>query len=68
LISTTLLLPGDDLPLNDAHEIRRRLEHQVDLILDGGPCGVTPTTVLDLTGDEPVVTRAGKGDGALAVV
>lgn len=68
LISTTLLLPGDDLPLNDAHEIRRRLEHQVDLILDGGPCGVTPTTVLDLTGDEPVVTRSGKGDGALAVV
>lgn len=61
LLSSTLLLPGDAAPLNDAHEIRERLEHQVDLILDGGPCGIEPTTVVNLTGEVPVVTRAGKG-------
>jgi tRNA threonylcarbamoyl adenosine modification protein (Sua5/YciO/YrdC/YwlC family) len=61
LLSSTLLLPGDELPLNDAQEIRERLEHQVDLILDGGSCGVEPTTVINLTGDAPVVTRLGKG-------
>jgi tRNA threonylcarbamoyl adenosine modification protein (Sua5/YciO/YrdC/YwlC family) len=61
LLSSTLLLPGDDLPLNDAHEIRERLEHEVDLVLDGGPCGVEPTTVLDLTEEVPVVARVGKG-------
>lgn len=61
LLSSTLLLPGDDMPLNDAHEIRDRLEHQVDLILDGGSCGIEPTTVVNLTGDTPVITRVGKG-------
>lgn len=61
LLSSTLLLPGDDMPLNDAHEIRDRLEHQVDLILDGGSCGIEPTTVVNLTGDAPVITRVGKG-------
>ena len=61
LLSSTLTLPGDEWPLNDAREIRRRLERQVDLILDGGSCGVTPTTVVDLTGEAPVVTREGKG-------
>jgi tRNA threonylcarbamoyl adenosine modification protein (Sua5/YciO/YrdC/YwlC family) len=61
LLSSTLLLPGDDLPLNDAQEIRERLEHDVDLVLDGGPCGIDMTTVVDLTGETPVVARAGKG-------
>lgn len=61
LLSSTLLLPGDDLPLNDAHEIRDRLEHQVDLILDGGSCGIAPTTVVNLTGDAPIIIRKGKG-------
>lgn len=61
LLSSTLLLPGDDMPLNEAHEIRDRLEHQVDLILDGGSCGIEPTTVVNLTGDVPVITRVGKG-------
>jgi len=61
LLSSTLLLPGDDVPLNDAREIRERLEHQVDLILDGGSCGIEPTTVVNLTGDAPVITRVGKG-------
>jgi tRNA threonylcarbamoyl adenosine modification protein (Sua5/YciO/YrdC/YwlC family) len=61
LLSSTLLLPGEDVPLNDGQEIRARLEHAVDLVLDSGSCGVTPTTVVDLTGDTPVVTRMGKG-------
>ncbi len=61
LLSSTLLMPGDDLPLNDAWEIRERLEHQVELILDAGACGVEMSTVIDLTGDTPEVTRQGKG-------
>lgn len=61
LLSTTLLLPGDDAPLNDVEVIRARLEHQVDLILDGGSCGIEPTTIVDLTGEAPVITRVGKG-------
>jgi tRNA threonylcarbamoyl adenosine modification protein (Sua5/YciO/YrdC/YwlC family) len=61
LLSSTLMLPGDELPLNDAQEMRRRLEHQVDLILDCGSCGITPTTIVDLTGEEPVIVRQGKG-------
>jgi tRNA threonylcarbamoyl adenosine modification protein (Sua5/YciO/YrdC/YwlC family) len=61
LLSSTLLLPGDDLPMNDAQEIRVRLEHQVDLVIDSGPCGVEMTTVLDLTDEVPRVIRKGKG-------
>jgi tRNA threonylcarbamoyl adenosine modification protein (Sua5/YciO/YrdC/YwlC family) len=61
LLSSTLLLPGDELPLNDAREIRDRLEHEVDLVLDAGSCGMTPTTIVDLTGEDPVITRQGKG-------
>jgi tRNA threonylcarbamoyl adenosine modification protein (Sua5/YciO/YrdC/YwlC family) len=61
LLSATLLLPGDELPLNDGQEIRERLEHQVDLILECGSCGIVPTTVVDLTGPVPVVTRRGRG-------
>ena len=61
LLSSTLLLPGDELPLNDAGAIRERLEHQVELILDGGPCGIEPTTVVDLTTEVPEVVRVGKG-------
>ena len=62
LLSTTLLLPGDDLPLNDAEEIRERLEKQIDLVLDAGSCGVEPTTIVDLTSDVPVIVRVGRGD------
>lgn len=61
LLSTTLLLPGEALPLNDGVEIRERLEHEVDLVLDGGSCGTEPTTVIDLTGATPQVVRAGRG-------
>ncbi len=64
LLSSTLLLPGDDRALNNAQEIRQRLEHQVDLILDGGSCGIEPTTVVNLTGESPVITRVGKGSTA----
>lgn len=64
LLSTTLLLPGDEVPLNEVYEIRERLEHQVDLILDGGPCGIVPTTVVNLTGEVPAITRVGKGSVA----
>lgn len=62
LLSTTLMLPGDDLPLNDIDEIRARLEKRVDLVLDAGSCGVEPTTVVDLTGEVPVIVRVGRGD------
>jgi tRNA threonylcarbamoyl adenosine modification protein (Sua5/YciO/YrdC/YwlC family) len=65
LLSSTLLLPGDAVPLNDADEIRSRLEHRVDLILVSGSCGVVPTTVVDLTADMPVITRQGKGTAEL---
>lgn len=61
LLSTTLILPGDEAPLEDAAEIRSRLESNVALVLDGGPCGTTPTTVVDLTGAAPEVVREGKG-------
>lgn len=63
LMSSTLLLPGDPLPLTDPDEIRQRLEHQVELIIDGGNCGLEPTTVVDFSGaGEPVIARAGRGD------
>lgn len=65
LLSSTLILPDDPVPLNDPESFRERLEHQVDLILDAGSCGIDPTTVVYLTGPEPVITRVGKGDTAL---
>ena len=61
LLSSTLLLPGDDTPLSDGMEIRARLEQQIDLVLDGGSCPPEMTTVIDLSGSEPHVLRIGKG-------
>ena len=61
LLSTTLILPNVEDPLNDAEEIRQRLGRQVDLIIDGGACGLVPTSVIDMTGDTPRVVRAGAG-------
>jgi tRNA threonylcarbamoyl adenosine modification protein (Sua5/YciO/YrdC/YwlC family) len=61
LISTTLLLPGDELPRTDASEIRERLEHDVDLVIDSGDAGIEPTTIVDLTGREAVLIRRGRG-------
>jgi tRNA threonylcarbamoyl adenosine modification protein (Sua5/YciO/YrdC/YwlC family) len=62
LMSSTLILPGKDVPETDAHDIREQLEHELDLVIDGGNCGLEPTTVVDMTGDVPVVVRAGRGD------
>lgn len=61
LLSSTLILPGEEAPLNDVEEIRLGLERQVDLVIDAGSCGIVPTTVVDLTGAEPVIRRIGKG-------
>ena len=61
MLSTTLMLPGDEQPLADADEIRRRLEHELELIIDAGSCGRELSTVIDLTGDTPRVLREGKG-------
>ena len=61
LLTCTLILPGKTLPETDAYEIREQLEHQVELVIDGGHCGVDPTTVVDLT-SEPRITRQGKGE------
>lgn len=61
IMTSTLMLPGDDLPLNDPDEIEARLGNEVDLLLDGGPCGIEPTTVVDLAAHPPVILRQGKG-------
>jgi tRNA threonylcarbamoyl adenosine modification protein (Sua5/YciO/YrdC/YwlC family) len=65
LLGATLMLPGDDEPLTDADEIRVRLEKLVDLVIDGGACSLVPTTVIDLTSDEPVLIRQGRGAAQL---
>lgn len=62
LMSTTLILPGAAAPLSEPESIKDLLGDQIDLIIDGGNCGHEPTTVVDLTGDYPVVLREGKGD------
>jgi tRNA threonylcarbamoyl adenosine modification protein (Sua5/YciO/YrdC/YwlC family) len=61
LMSSSLILPGMEFPETDAYEIRDRLEHQVDVIIDGGHCGIEPTTVVDLTDPAPTVIRHGRG-------
>ncbi|MFP8834453.1 L-threonylcarbamoyladenylate synthase [Hydrogenophaga sp. XSHU_21] len=70
LLATTLILPGDDHPMNDAEAIRERLQHDIDAVIDAGACALEPTTVLDLTpmgtGGEPEVLR--EGQGALAAL
>jgi tRNA threonylcarbamoyl adenosine modification protein (Sua5/YciO/YrdC/YwlC family) len=64
LVSSTLLLPGDDEPMTQGWEIKDRLDHVVDGVLDSGDCGLEPTTVVDLSGDVPEVLRVGAGDPA----
>ncbi len=61
LLTTTLQLPGDEAPLTEGWEIQDRLDGQIELILDGGHCGTEPTTVVDLTGGQPALVRAGRG-------
>jgi tRNA threonylcarbamoyl adenosine modification protein (Sua5/YciO/YrdC/YwlC family) len=62
LMSSTLILPDEEQPLSDPHEIRVQLEHQVDLVIDGGYCGLEATTVVDMVSGTPEVIRRGKGD------
>lgn len=62
LMSVTLIVPGDEFPLTDPGEIRDRLGGRVDVIIDGGSGGSEPTSIIDLTGEVPVVVREGKGD------
>ncbi len=62
LLTSTLILPGDEFPLNDAELIRQRLEKQLDLVIDAGPCGTEMTTVVNLAEGEPILLRAGKGE------
>lgn len=61
ILSTSLILPDEDMPLTSPEEINNKLGKQVDLILDGGICGIEPTTVVDLAGEQPVIVRQGKG-------
>ena len=62
IMSTTLILPGDEYPLTDPDEIRELMEHQVDLIIDGGYCGLESTTVVNLESGIPEIVREGMGD------
>ena len=62
LLSSTLLLPGHDEPMTHGWEIKEELENQVDAVIDSGDCGTEPTTVVDLSGDEPEIVRHGAGD------
>jgi tRNA threonylcarbamoyl adenosine modification protein (Sua5/YciO/YrdC/YwlC family) len=64
VMSSTLLLPGEELPRTDAREIYEILEHKVDLVLDGGNCGLVPTSVIDLSGVRAEIVRVGRGDVA----
>lgn len=61
ILSSTLILPGDDLPLSEPEEIVDRVGKRIDLFVDGGPCGIEPTTILDLSGGGVIVVREGKG-------
>jgi len=61
LLTSTLILPGDESPLTEGWEIQDRLDDHLELILDGGYCGTEPTTVIDLTNWPPVLVRAGRG-------
>jgi tRNA A37 threonylcarbamoyladenosine synthetase subunit TsaC/SUA5/YrdC len=62
LMSVTMILPGEDLPLTDPEDMCRLLGHAVDVVVDGGGCGLEPTTVVDLAGPAPAVVRRGKGE------
>ena len=65
LLATTLILPGESEPLSDPEQIREALEHEVGAVIDAGACSLEPTTVVDLSEEEPVLVRQGRGDPAL---
>ena len=62
IMSSTLTLPGDDMPLTDPNEIEERIGHQIELIVDGGPVGIEPTSVIDLSSGSVEILREGRGD------
>lgn len=62
IMSSTLSLPGDDMPLTDVDEIQARIGHAIEMIVEAGSTGIDPTSVLDLTGDAPQILRVGRGD------
>ena len=62
LLATTLIAPGETEPMNDAHEIRERFQKTLQAVVDAGACPMEPTTVIDLTDDEPVLVRQGRGE------
>ena len=62
LMSVTLMLPGETLPLTDPYDIKQTLEHELDLIIDGGYCGMEPTSIIDLVEGTPEIIRRGQGD------
>jgi tRNA threonylcarbamoyl adenosine modification protein (Sua5/YciO/YrdC/YwlC family) len=62
IMSSTLIMPGEEMPMSDGLEIQERLYHLVDAVIDGGNCGLEPTSVIDLAGPAPIVVRQGKGD------
>ena len=64
VLVTTLILPGEDLPLTDALDMREKLQQHVDLVIDGGPGSLTATTVIDATQATPILVRQGLGDAS----
>ncbi len=62
MMTSTLIMPGDEFPLTDPYDIRMSLEHQLELVIDGGFCGMEATTVVDLSGDDPIIVRQGCGE------
>lgn len=64
IMSTSLIMPGESDPLTDPYEIRDLLQHELDLVIDGGYCGIAATTVISLTGDHPEIIRMGAGDAS----
>lgn len=62
MMSVTLMLPNEKFPLTDPYEINQLMSSQVDAVVDGGYCGMEPTTVVDMTGDLPLILRQGAGD------
>ena len=67
VMTSSLIMPGDDLPLSDPYDIRQTLENQLDLIVDGGYCGFEATTVVDMTEESPVLARQGVGDASVFI-
>ena len=64
IMTSSLIMPGEELPLTDPYDIRELLDHHVELVIDGGFCGLDPTTVVDLTEGEPVLVRQGRGEAS----